>query len=82
MASLGQAISSLFLKEFVSAFFLSMRYFFAPKKTLNYPFEKGPLSPRFRGEHALRRYPNGGVQSLWWCPESFALSRLVPLAAG
>ena len=59
MASLGQAISSLFLKEFVSAFFLSMRYFFAPKKTLNYPFEKGPLSPRFRGEHALRRYPNG-----------------------
>ena len=59
MAALGQAISSLFLKEFVSAFFLSMRYFFAAKKTLNYPFEKGPLSPRFRGEHALRRYPNG-----------------------
>ena len=59
MASLGQAISSLFLKEFVSAFFLSMRYFFAPKKTLNYPFEKGPLSPRFRGELALRRYPSG-----------------------
>ena len=55
----GQAVSSLFLKEFVSAFFLSMRYFFKPKATLNYPFEKGPLSPRFRGEHALRRYPNG-----------------------
>ena len=36
-----------------------MRYFFAPKATINYPFEKGPLSPRFRGEHALRRYPNG-----------------------
>ena len=36
-----------------------MRYFFAPKATLNYPFEKGPVSPRFRGEHALRRYPNG-----------------------
>ena len=33
-----------------------MRYFFKPKETLNYPFEKGPLSPRFRGEHALRRY--------------------------
>ncbi len=33
--------------------------FFAPKATLNYPHEKGPLSPRFRGEHALRRYPNG-----------------------
>jgi len=54
-----QAVSSLFLKEFASAFFMSMRYFFKPKATLNYPFEKGPLSPRFRGEHALRRYPNG-----------------------
>ena len=48
-----------FLKEFVSAFFLSMRYFFKPKATINYPFEKGQISPRFRGEHALRRYPNG-----------------------
>ena len=36
-----------------------MRYFFKPKPTINYPFEKNPLSPRFRGEHALRRYPNG-----------------------
>ena len=50
---------SLLLTEFVSAFFLTMRYFFQPKPTLNYPFEKGPISPRFRGEHALRRYPNG-----------------------
>jgi NADH-quinone oxidoreductase subunit I len=56
---LGQAAGSLFLKEFVSAIALSMRYFFKPKATLNYPFEKGPLSPRFRGEHVLRRYPNG-----------------------
>ena len=30
-----------------------------PKVTINYPFEKGPLSPRFRGEHVLRRYPSG-----------------------
>src|SRR4030095_16289424 len=59
MPSGGQVISSLFLKEFVSAFFLSIRYFCAQKKTLNYPCEKGPLSPRFRGEHALRRYPSG-----------------------
>ena len=56
---LDQSARSLFLGEFVSAFFLSMRYFFAKKATINYPFEKGPLSPRFRGEHALRRYPNG-----------------------
>ena len=50
---------SLLLSEFVSAFFLAMRYFFQAKPTLNYPFEKGVISPRFRGEHALRRYPNG-----------------------
>lgn len=33
--------------------------FFKEPATINYPFEKGPLSPRFRGEHALRRYPTG-----------------------
>ncbi len=38
---------------------VTLRYMFKPKVTLDYPFEKGPLSPRFRGEHALRRYPNG-----------------------
>ena len=38
---------------------LTFSYMFKPKVTLNYPYEKGPLSPRFRGEHALRRYPNG-----------------------
>ena len=57
--SVARGIKSLFLIEFVAALGLSLRYFFAPKKTLNYPYEKGPLSPRFRGEHALRRYPNG-----------------------
>ena len=38
---------------------LTLKYFFKPKATINYPFEKNPLSPRFRGEHALRRYANG-----------------------
>ena len=56
---IGQAINTLLLGEFVSTFFLSMRYLFKPKATINYPFEKAPQSPRFRGEHALRRYPNG-----------------------
>lgn len=56
---LDQAAKSMLLKEFVSAFFLSMRYVFKPRPTINYPFEKGAVSPRFRGEHALRRYPNG-----------------------
>lgn len=54
MASLSQAVNSLFLKEFVGAFFLSMRYFFRAKATVNYPFEKGPVSPRFRGDCGLR----------------------------
>ncbi len=54
-----QFLNSLLLREFVGAFFLAMRYFFAPKRTINYPFEKLYYSPRFRGEHALRRYPNG-----------------------
>jgi len=80
MALAGQAISSLFLKEFVFAFFLSMRCFFAPKKTLNYPFEKGPLSPRFRGEHALRRYPNGEERCIACklCVRRFARRRRSP----
>ena len=56
---LAQSARSLFLAEFVSATMMAMRYFFAPKATINYPHEKGPQSPRFRGEHALRRYPNG-----------------------
>src|SRR4051794_6426261 len=55
---LDQPTRALLLSEFVSAFFLGMRYFVKPKPTLNYPFEKSQLSPRFRGEHALRRYPN------------------------
>ncbi|RXN13895.1 NADH dehydrogenase [ubiquinone] iron-sulfur mitochondrial [Labeo rohita] len=38
---------------------MTMSYLFREPATINYPFEKGPLSPRFRGEHALRRYPNG-----------------------
>ena len=59
MSALAQAAKALLLKDFVSAFFLSMRQFVAPKETINYPHEKGPTSPRFRGEHALRRYPNG-----------------------
>ena len=47
------------LSEIVSGLALTLKYFFKPKVTVNYPFEKGPLSSRFRGEHALRRYPNG-----------------------
>jgi NADH-quinone oxidoreductase subunit I len=56
---LDKEAKSLFLLEFVAAFFLGLRYIVKPKVTLNYPHEKNPQSPRYRGEHALRRYPNG-----------------------
>ena len=59
MASIGQTARAFLLTEIVKGMALTLRYFFKPKVTLNYPYEKGPISPRFRGEHALRRYPNG-----------------------
>ncbi len=59
MASLAQNAKSLLLLEFVKAFGLAAKYAVRPKATINYPFEKGHISPRYRGEHALRRYPNG-----------------------
>src|SRR5512138_1577801 len=59
MASVARSAKSFLLAELVSGMLLTLRYFFRPKVTINYPYEKGPLSPRFRGEHALRRYPNG-----------------------
>jgi len=52
-------IKSFFLYEIFIGLFLTFKYMFKSKVTINYPFEKGPLSPRFRGEHVLRRYPNG-----------------------
>ena len=47
------------LIEIISGLLLTLKYFFKPKVTINYPFEKGVLSSRFRGEHALRRYDSG-----------------------
>ena len=55
----GQIARSFLLVEIVKGFALTLKYFFSPKVTINYPFEKAPISPRFRGEHALRRYANG-----------------------
>jgi NADH-quinone oxidoreductase subunit I len=59
MATLDRAARSLLLSELISGMALTLKYFFSPKATINYPYEKTPLSPRFKGEHALRRYPNG-----------------------
>ncbi|MBY0354809.1 MAG: NADH-quinone oxidoreductase subunit NuoI [Rickettsiales bacterium] len=50
---------ALLLKELVSGMYLTFKYLFKKSVTINYPYEKSPLSPRFRGEHALRRYANG-----------------------
>jgi len=59
VSGLFRAAKSLLLLEFIHGMRLTLSYFFRPKITLNYPYEKGPISPRFRGEHVLRRYPNG-----------------------
>ena len=56
---LNRFFKTIFLVEFVQAILKAFKEIFKPKKTINYPFEKGPISPRYRGEHALRRYPNG-----------------------
>ena len=50
---------ALFMTEIFRGMALQLEVTLRPKVTINYPFEKGPLSPRFRGEHALRRYPSG-----------------------
>ena len=56
---LDKMTSTLMLTEMVRGAYLVLESFFKPAFTLMYPFEKGPISPRFRGEHALRRYPSG-----------------------
>ena len=59
MNFLARGARGLLLGELLSGMALTLRYMFRPAVTVNYPYEKGPLSSRFRGEHALRRYPNG-----------------------
>lgn len=51
--------TSMFMLEIWRGIGMVVSKFFTEPVTINYPFEKGPLSPRFRGEHALRRYPTG-----------------------
>ncbi len=59
MGFIRRGIRTVLLTELISGFAVTLTFMFRPKVTINYPFEKGPLSPRFRGEHALRRYPDG-----------------------
>jgi NADH-quinone oxidoreductase subunit I len=59
MAFLDRTARSLLLGELLAGMGLTLSYMFKPKATINYPYEKNPIGPRFKGEHALRRYPNG-----------------------
>ena len=59
MQGLVRFFKSLFLFELMKGMVITGRHFFTRKITLHYPEEKAPISPRFRGLHALRRYPNG-----------------------
>jgi len=52
-------LKTILLWELLVGLMLTLKRFFSPKVTLMYPEEKTPVSPRFRGIHALRRYPNG-----------------------
>ena len=59
MQKILRGIYAFFLREIIYGHFATFRKIFTKKYTIDYPFEKGPISPRFRGEHALRRYPSG-----------------------
>jgi NADH-quinone oxidoreductase subunit I len=56
---LKHGLKRLPFADIALGFWRTFAALFRPKATLNYPYEKGPISPRFRGEHALRRYPDG-----------------------
>lgn len=64
MSPLDKAAQYLFMTEIMRGLMLTVEQVFKPPHTIMYPFEKGPLSPRFRGEHALRRYPSGKCASV------------------
>ena len=85
---LNRIIKTIFLLEFVKGLNIAIKEIFKSKKTINYPFEKGKISPRFRGEHALRRYPNGEERCIACklceavCPAQAITIESKPMAAG
>ena len=56
---ISRFFKTILMTDFISGLLIAIKEIFKSKKTINYPFEKGKISPRYRGEHALRRYPNG-----------------------
>jgi NADH-quinone oxidoreductase subunit I len=59
MKNLRSMFRTVFMSELLVGLSVTLRNLFRRKITLHYPEEKTPMSPRFRGLHALRRYPNG-----------------------
>ncbi|MFI4921214.1 MAG: NADH-quinone oxidoreductase subunit NuoI [Gammaproteobacteria bacterium] len=59
MNALRSWMKSLLLTELLQGMGMTLKFFFAPKLTIRYPEEHTPKSPRYRGLHAQRRYPNG-----------------------
>ena len=56
---ISRILKTIFLVDFLTGLLIALKELFKTKKTINYPFEKGKISPRARGEHGVRRYPNG-----------------------
>ena len=69
------AARHLLLTELMRGMWVVLEQFFRPPYTIFYPYEKGPLSPRFRGEHALRRYPTGN-EFLFYNIDTYGCSSL------
>jgi len=59
LTAVRELLSSFMLAELIKGFMITGKHFLSPHITVQFPEEKTPLSPRFRGLHALRRYDNG-----------------------
>src|SRR4026209_762207 len=83
MTVINRVAKSFLLQELLGGMWLTFKYVFKPKVTINYPYEKGPMSPCFRGEHALRRYPNGEERCIA-CKlcEAICLAQAITIEAG
>ncbi len=64
MKKIGYILRSFFLIDMVDASWQTFKAMFRPSVTVNYPYEKAPVSFRFRGEHALRRYNDGSERCI------------------
>lgn len=61
---IAHRLKYVFMLDILQGMATTLRYFFKRKVTLNYPYQKGPIGSRFRGEHALRRYADGSERCI------------------